>query len=221
MFCGRLLAELLLKASVSFFLRIPPSSLMSLEKKPKRKEQKQKPLKPKFMRTLFLASSGSRSPFRPTLLIYFLIMNFMWAGLIRTQGYGSFSASDVSVLGDVWSILREQRKLNTKKLRERDPRKALPFDAPSSRFIPFGTSSCWLPFDSTVPGWAGWSLLVSPCASFLYGFMFRNTRIVAFLATKAAREVMVGTHLQNGKHWERKESFPNILRVFYGFLGMF
>jgi hypothetical protein len=33
--------------------------------------------------------------------------------------------------------------------------------------------------------------------------------IVAFLATKAAREVMVGTHLQNGKKTLRKKRiFP-------------
>jgi hypothetical protein len=109
-------------------------------------------------------------PFPPySLLIYFLIMNFMWAGLIRTQGYGSFSASDVSVLGDVWSILREQRKLNTKKLRERDPTQSPSFWCSFlACFIPLAQSffPCWLPFDSTVPGWAGWSLLVSALCFF-------------------------------------------------------
>jgi hypothetical protein len=115
-----------LKALVSFFLRISPSPLMSLEKKAKTPETQ---IHEDDLPCIFRVSFPSAALLSLGLLSFF---NFMWAKLLWIQGYGFFFASDFLVRYALEYDKKHEKESYIRNGNE-TPREALPFDAASSR----------------------------------------------------------------------------------------
>jgi hypothetical protein len=134
----------------------------------------------------------------------------MWAGLMSKRGYGAFFASDFLVRYALEYDKKQEKESYIRNGNE-TPREAPPFDATSSRasflwhtasFLVVCLSVAWSQVEQAGP------CSSPPCASFRMDSCLETPGIVAFLATKAAREVLLVSILNvRAIDWRKNRTF--------------